>query len=264
MKKPEPDYDAAEEAIMAQITNPRPPPKASTKHENYDAMSILGNVNAFREKLAKSKGYTLEQWLAMESEVHHPAEIVAISPSPRMMARRRMKDAGVPERFIAAVADKEPIDCEPWRHVRDFLNSRDSFRVLKGGKGIRKTGSACWALGQLDGGAFIEADDVIRVSIEDKPRWEKILAASLVVFDDLGTERRDDKAIFTSAFSKLLNTVYSQSRRLLITCNLSPQTFRQVYGEREYDRLKEAGQWSTIAGESVRHYTEREPGADDD
>jgi DNA replication protein DnaC len=110
---------------------------------------------------------------------------------------------------------------------------------------------------------FIEADDVIRTSIEDKPRWEAILAAPLVVFDDLGTERRDDKAVFLSAFSRLLNTAYSQRRRLLITCNITPQVFKQVYGERELDRLREAGKWSTIGGESVRRY-EREPGCDDD
>lgn len=265
MKKPIPNRAAAQAAIEAQLTNPQPRPKSSTKHENYDAMSIMADVNGFRKHLAESKGYTLEQWLAMESEVHHPTEFVAITPSPRTMARRRMKDADVPERFIQHVADKDPLDCEPMTFVREFLNSRDGFRVLQGGKGTRKTGSACWALGQLDGGAFIEADDVIRVSIEDKERWAKILAAPLVVFDDLGTEKRDDKATFTSAFSKLLNTVYSQSRRLIITCNVTPVVFRQVYGEREYDRLKEAGLWSKIGGESVRRYDpaahlDRDPG----
>lgn len=256
----------AQEAIEQLVANP-PGPRARevAAYETF-AMDIIGDVNRFREKLAKAKGFTLEQWLAMEADVSHPREFVEVRPSHRVIARRRMLAAGVPEMYIADVADKEPLDCRPYQVVQGFLNSKDGFHVLSGGKGTRKTGSAAWALGQLDGGAFIEAADVVKTAIEQKDRWEHIVhKAPLVVLDDVGTEKRTGElpASFGAAFSDLVNKVYGNRRRLIITCNLTRDSFRKTYGEREYDRIKHVGQWSDIAGQSVRDY-HREPGSDDD
>lgn len=266
-----PDHDAAQVAIEALISNPPPRQKRDpglTFPENAGAaMDILRDVNGFRAKLAKDRGMTIEQWLALEAEVSHPREFIEVRPSHRTIARRRMVAAGVPEEYIACVADREPEDCRPYQVIRGFLNSKDGFHVLSGGKGTRKTGSAAWALGQIDGGAFIEAPDVVKVSIEQKDRWEHIVQkAPLVVLDDVGTEKRtgDLPASFGAAFSDLVNKVYGGRRRLIITCNLTRETFRSTYGDREFDRIRHVGKWSDIAGQSVRQYTEREPGCDDD
>ncbi len=268
------DRDRAQDEIERLIASPPPPRKADAiKHADWNASPIGKQaVDHMRRKLAADRGFTYEQWLAMEADVSHPREVIPIVPSLAVIARRRMMGAGVPVRFIEAVADKAPLDCEPLRYVRDFLDGRDGFRVLSGGKGTRKTGSASWALGQLDGGAFLEASAVTRLSIEQRPKWEAIIASPLVVLDDLGTERRDEKGAFVAALSEMINAIYSQRRRLIVTCNLTPKTFKETYGEREYDRLREAGKWSTVAGESVRtyqpalsgHYATREPGSDDE
>ena len=258
---------AVEQIIADLVANP-PVRQRQPDGERWPetAAAVLGGkaeVDSFRRKLATDRGMTHEQWMEAEAAVSHPRDVVAITPSPRMIARRRMVLAEVPSRFIEAVADKEPVDCDPLQAVRAFLNGPDGFRVLSGGKGTRKTGSAAWALGQLDGGAFVESSELTRLSIEQRPKWESIISAPLVVLDDLGTERRDEKGAFNSALSELINKVYSQRRRLIITCNLSRDTFKAVYGEREFDRMREAGQWSTIGGQSVRAYQApllREPG----
>lgn len=260
------DHEKAQALIEHLIANP-PGPRDPEKGRHLDpnAVSILSNLDGCRRKLAKDRGITYEQWLELEANVRHPRDIVPVTPSPRAIARRRMLAAGVPPRFIEAVADKAPIECEPFKHVRDFLDGHDGFLVLSGGKGTYKTGSASWALGQLDGGTFIEAKHITGIAIEDKARWTAIMSAPLVVLDDLGWEKRDEKGAFTNAFSDLLNTVYSHRRRMIITCNMTKETFAKTYGAREFDRLKEAGKWATIAGQSVRQYDpalhlEREPG----
>jgi hypothetical protein len=259
MSKPKETTDSDRQKAQAMIdhliANPAAPRSAEVpRHENFSAMSILQDINGFRLKLATERGMTLDEWLAAEDKVQHPRSIVPVVPSERTMARRRMVGAGVPDKFIGDVIDRLVADCQPMRDVRAFLGSGDGFRILAGGKGTRKTGSACWALGQLDGGAFLHARDVTRLSINDRDKWERINQAPIVVLDDLGTEAGDTKGAFVSALSELIDRAYSRSRRLIITCNLTPATFKATYGEREYDRLREVGKWSTIAGESVRRY----------
>ncbi len=266
--KPTTAEDTAKAQALIEHLIENPPPKRDPekgKHVNYDAMSILQDVNGFREKLAKAAGKTLAQWLEMEANVSHPREIIPVQPSPAAIARRRMLGAGVPELFIAAVGDRKPLDCTPLKRVQDFLNCGDGFHVLSGGKGTRKTGSACWALGQLDRGAFLHSRDITRLSIEPRDKWDAICSAPLVVLDDLGTEKRDEKGAFQSAVSELIDRVYSNRRRMIVTCNLTREVFAKVYGEREFDRIREVGKWSDIAGQSVRQYDpqqhlEREPG----
>lgn len=271
-RKPTTDADLASAQAEIDHLVANPPPRRDPekgKHVNYDAVSILKDVNGFRTKLAKDRGLTLAQWLELEAKVQHPREVIPVQPSIAAIARRRMIGAGVPDLFITAVADRKPLDCTPLTCVQEFLNCGDGFHVLSGGKGTRKTGSACWALGQLDSGKFLHSRDITRLSIEQRDKWDAICSAPLVVLDDLGTEKRDEKGAFSSAVSELIDRVYSNRRRMIITCNLDKETFAQVYGEREFDRLREVGKWSYIAGQSVRQYDpalhlEREPGCDDE
>ena len=232
-------------------------------------------VDELRRIACKQTGMTLEQLLEAERNTSWPREVVPVTPSPRMIARRRMKDAGVEELFIQRVADQEPIACDALKQVQAFLQTPAAFLVLSGAKGTRKTGSACWALGQVDGGAFVDVQDVVEWSIEKHPQWKRALKAPLVVFDDLGTERRrtdGEIAQFYDAFYRLFNGVYNGRRRLIITCNLTTSQFSAEpesggYGPRLYDRLKEFGMWVDVAGDSVRaqpHWTDREPGEDDE
>jgi hypothetical protein len=169
-----------------------------------------------------------------------------------------MKIAKVPERYTQCVVDRKPIECASLGYVKDFLSSKNNFLMLAGGKGVYKSGSAAWALGQVDGGAFVHAYDLVQVSIEDKVQWNRILRAPIVVLDDLGREKRDGSlGAFIDAFQKIFNGAYSSCRRLIMTGNVSRAEFNREpndggYGTREYDRLKEAGEWYGVAGESAR------------
>jgi hypothetical protein len=232
-------------------------------------------VQQLRELACRRTGLTMEQLLEAEKAIVWPREIIPVTPSPRMLARRRMAEAHVPELFIACVGDKEPLACDPLTKVRDFLDGTSAFLVLSAAKGTMKTGSACWALGQVDDGAFIEAQDVVQESIEKTTRWQHALAASLLVFDDLGTEKcRTDGEIaqFYDSFYRLFNGVYTGRRRMIITCNLTIEQFKREpeqggYGTRLYDRFRECGKWWNVGGESVRGQQsemplERVPGED--
>lgn len=265
------DLDAAQAEIERLIAQPRMQRAAAmVKHPDYAATTIAKQaVDSLRRKLAADRGLTYEQWLEMEASVSHPREFIPVIPTEAAIARRRMLGAKVPEKFIRDVGDKRPLDCKPMRDVSAFLGSRDGFLLLSGGKGTRKTGSASWALGQLDGGAFVHAQDLVELSVapEHRERWDYIVTrAPLVVFDDLGTEKRtgDLPVSFGTAFSRLVDKVYSGCRRMIITHNITKQTMRSVYGEREFDRMREVGKWSEIAGQSVRDYHDREPGSDDE
>ena len=237
------------------------PPVSRRSSEMSDAESFIANdlpsrqaLNSMRTKLAEDRGLTLEQWIELEQAVSHPREVIPVTVTPKMLARRRMLAAGVPELFIADVADATPIDCEPLKQVRAFLGGKDAFRVLSGGRGVRKTGSACWALGQLDNGVFVHSRHLIGLRIERKEEWERICTSKIIVLDDLGTEVGDQKGAHVASVSEMIDRVYGARNRLIITCNITHQAFRQFYGDREHDRLKEMGQWSSIAGESVRSY----------
>ncbi len=249
-----------QELIVGLAENP--PPVRPEKVEYEDPMAAsraIGQayLDRLRRMACKQTGMTLEQLLEAEKNISWPKEIMPVVSSPRQVARRRMKQAGVPELFIRSVGDVEPRPLDAWRHVRDFLDSGQSFLVLSGGKGTGKTGSACWSLGQIDGGRFLDAPEITGMSIREKEQWDRVRGAPLVVLDDLGTERRDEKGYFIGGFFDLFNGCYSGCTRLVITCNISREQFASEpdqggYGARVYDRLRETGRWVTVGGESIR------------
>jgi len=226
-------------------------------------------LEEFIRVACKATGYSREQLLKATGlpweELRRQAPELKAPPAPETM-RSRMVRARVPELFIRSVADKDPIACYPLAEVKSFLASKLRVLCLSGGKGTRKSGSAAWGLGQADGGRWIESSHITRVSIEDKDFWKELGRASLLVIDDLGVERRDEKGAFMSGFNELVNGIYTDCRRLIITCNLTPKQFSAEpeaggYGSRVYDRIREVGRWVTVGGESVRPQM-REPGED--
>lgn len=224
----------------------------------------------------KHTGMTRAQLEAEWKKISYPRESIPFLLTPKVLARRRMTDASVPEEFRQDLADRDPVDCDALRAVKTFLDSKDGFLFLCGGIGTMKTGSACFALGQVDHGRYVRALDVTRLSIEDKPKWRAVLEAPLVVFDDLGWESGDSKGAFLGAFSDLIDTVAGSRHRLIVTGNIEPDDFKKHYGAREYDRFRQRGKWAFISGGSVReyrehdaplerpHWTDREPGSDDE
>lgn len=178
---------------------------------------------------------------------------------PREIARGHMFDAGVPERHIRNIADREPDDCLALREVKAFMADPDAWcLVLSGGVGTRKTGSACWAFTKHRGPAyFIAADDLTGMAIRDEKQFERIKRACLLVIDELGSERRDEKGYFVGIFTSLMNHRYANCAKTIVTSNIAAKDLAKPVeqgglGERIVDRLREHGRVVQIAEPSVR------------
>lgn len=230
-------------------------------------------LKRLRELACRKTGMTMAELLEAEANVCHPKEVIAIQPTPEVLAMWNMKRAGVPDRHLNNVGSKRPIECQALRAVRTWMQTTEAFLVLQGGVGTRKTGSASWTLGQ-SAGRFLEAPGLIGAYLDKteagkRETWDAILRSPLVVLDDLGTERRDAQGIWLEAFTELWNTTYNRSKRLIVTTNtVTPAAFKAEtseggYGPRSYSRLTESGRWIAVSGEDMRPHM-RYPGEDDD
>lgn len=233
------------------------------RQSEVSALGFRETMQTLKQRAANELGVTVE-------EAERLGEQLLSEPDPQMSpARRMMLSAGGKriERHIRNVGDRAPDECEALTAVREFLADDKLWcLVLAGGKGTRKTGSACWALSRVEGGAFFEAPDLLEIAINDKPFMARIVKAPLVVIDDLGTERQDDKGVWLGTFQDMWNKLYAAAAKVIVTGNLYPQDvydkqdtkkllwpgFTRIYGERVADRFREGGRWRVIGGESVR------------
>jgi hypothetical protein len=207
------------------------------------------------EMAERDTGLTREQLLAQKEAAW--AEVLAPPPppDPRAAIRRRMTDAGVPELYIQHVGDVEPHECDALAKVREHLERRAAgFLVLAGGKGIFKTGSACWMLGQVDGGVFVEACDLLDIAFHDRPMFLRLRRAKYVVLDELGAEgvgEGNDLSYFKRELNRLCKGWYANAATVIVTGNIRRADF-DAYGERIKSCMSERGRFFTIGGEDQR------------
>lgn len=158
---------------------------------------------------------------------------------------------GIPRR-IWPVLDA-PRETAALAAVRAFMaNKAQSLLVLAGGVGTGKTVAAAWLLDQW-GGVFLKAIEVATAGAYDHEFWSDLRATLALVIDDVGTEPRDEKGWAAANFAALLDYRYDHQRKTILTTNLTAERFRTVYGDaRTLDRLREAGAFIAIPGESLR------------
>jgi DNA replication protein DnaC len=192
-----------------------------------------------------------------ESQIREAAEKMgdALPERPRTRdSRQVVADRGVPEKHIKSIYDREPIECDALRAVRDFLDSDKTSLVLAGGTGTRKSGSACWALTHRPG-VFVTEDEVMRLYTsrlpDDIEAWRRIRQAQVLVVDDIG-EYSDDKGWGVKVITGLWNHRYSSELKLIVTANKTPAEFKAEFGERIVDRVRESGRFVELGGQSVR------------
>lgn len=192
-----------------------------------------------------------------EDELRAKAEQMGTEyPQPEQrLDRETVVARGVPEIHIRAVFDREPIECEALDAIRGFLAGDKTTLVLAGGVGVRKTGSACWALTQR-AGVFVTADECVRLAAsrlpDDIEAWRRARNAQVLVIDDLGGEYNDDKGWSVKVFNGLLDHRYASGLKTIITTNLKRDRFKADYGERIADRIAGAGRYLTLGGQSAR------------
>jgi DNA replication protein DnaC len=158
--------------------------------------------------------------------------------------------------------------------ARAWRRSESPLVVLAGTVGTGKSLAAAWALWDWwcsttstnnvtgyqwrhKGRCWIAAPHLARLQ-----RWHKdvvaLESAPMLVLDDLGVEASTDSS--ADILQSLVTTRFADQLPTVITTNLDGQTFRQRYGERIVDRVRQCGLdengnsrwWIRCAGESLR------------
>lgn len=181
-------------------------------------------------------------------------------------AENRRKALGVPRR-IADVLQKTH-ETAAMASVGLWLldrNPSDWCLVLSGQKGCGKSVAAGFALTALAGarGKLPTVWDAER-SAERRLRawWTSAELAAIgsfngelealceftgpLVLDDLGVEYADAKGFFSQLLDRLIDARYREYSPTVITTNLNAADFKQRYGERLIDRLREGGKFVAL------------------
>lgn len=219
----------------------------STEDKPGQVIAISGAVEDFLVSF-RLPDLTDEQWAARDAEILRRREDEAEAAKRERVARKRgaLVTAGFPERALdaAAVADE---NAEALRKVSGWDHASQNVLVLSGPAGCGKTVAATWWAMRRDWPpAFVRATSFAASSRYDRDAREKWLKASALVLDDLGTEFADTKGSFLVDLDELIDVFYGDRRPLIITTNCTPTKFRERYGERVIDRIRECGSfWST-------------------
>ena len=139
--------------------------------------------------------------------------------------------------------------------ARRFVAGRQSLLVLFGGAGAGKTLAACWCLLRarsrkeyredewvLDAGrgAFVRGSAIARLSrFDDGGVWDRLLSVRWLVVDDLGAQGGGD--YFSERINELVDARYADRLRTIVTCNVTPEAFRERVGDRIVSRIRGDG-----------------------
>jgi DNA replication protein DnaC len=184
----------------------------------------------------------------------------------RIAPYMRMRRRGVPAKDHDAIARAELEDTAAMQAVRALLASDQRILVLSGPKGCGKTTAAAWMVAQdisvrMPGGGeegrapepqFLDVSKLARLSRYKAEEVEPIEECSLLVIDDLGMEYADEKGSFLATLDGVFNARYAAGLYTVITTNLPSKTFKERYGERLADRIREAGRFVELNGKSLR------------
>lgn len=165
------------------------------------------------------------------------------------------------------------LDTSAFAKVKRMVTDERRALVLAGGVGTTKTTAATWFALEHGGSSpgFIRASeleargryDTHATKGHDLRGW--IRGCSMLVIDDLGAEYMDGKSVFRSLLDEVIDVLYGDRKRLIITTNLhasksqdpkvsrneEPQ-FAERYGERISSRLHEIGRWGDCGATDLR------------
>jgi hypothetical protein len=132
------------------------------------------------------------------------------------------------------------------------------FLTLSGKRGQGKTFAAAFGV-YAQGGRFVDAHDLVRLSSFDEGEWRDLERQPLLAIDELGAEYLNDA--YKANLYALLNRRYADQRKTILATNLSAPAFVARYcpdpEDRLLERLTKGGTWANLAGESLRtHWAE--------
>lgn len=175
--------------------------------------------------------------------------------------RRDLVERGCPAKDIERAVSGELEDTAAVQACRSANESGLTLLVLSGLRGCGKTTAAAWWLVQRRAPAkyvrtgaprFVDAAALARWPRYEEQRMRELERADALVIDDLGVEYDDKQGAFRSFLDGLVNSRYAACLPTLFTTNLPAVEFKARYGERIADRIREAGRYVELAGESLR------------
>lgn len=218
-----------------------------TTNKRRIAAAPVGDVLA--DLLPLVPQLTDEEWQQRDAQIR--AEVSATESAPKLDRLSRLEELGFPRRAIRSIrhgATPPPAIAR----LRDAVGDDVGIVVVSGPKGVGKTVAVTWwAAQRRDRVRFVRASELLASSRYDREARDDLFSSALVV-DDLGAEYADQKGSFAADLDELVDVFYSQMRPLLITTNCNQQEFRERYGERIADRLRECGRWISMTGDSLR------------
>lgn len=193
--------------------------------------------------------------IRLEAEHAERRRIAALADADRGTAAA----LGIPERVWGLLGIGCPAvplaDSTAMRAVRGMTGT---FLVLTGETGTGKTVAACWAAWHRRG-RVVKASRLARMSWYDEARVDAIIAAPMLVIDELGTECDDAKGVWRSRLDELCDARYDSRRPTIITSNLpetssvpGTRTLSALVGARIWERWMEDGAVVLCVGERLR------------
>jgi len=174
---------------------------------------------------------------------------------------RDLADRGAPVDDVERVMSGALEDTEALRVVRSAHEAGAKLTALSGPPGIGKTTAACWwlvharpvaTLVRVRPALFVRAGQFARWARFDEERMRDLERARALVLDDLGVEFDDTKGAVRSLLDEVVDARYAASLPTLLTTNLSGPAFKERYHERIADRVRGAGGFIALRGESMR------------
>lgn len=175
------------------------------------------------------------------------AQLATIEKEHGAHRKKVLTDAGIPERYWFMDVES-PHETEG---VKALSGELGGLVVLSGSIGCGKTAAACWWASRVEGGKFITAGRMSRISKWGDEVVEMVKASRLVI-DDLGVEFSDEKGFFNSLLDDVLNERYSRKRPTVITTNLQGPLFASRYKGRIVDRVAEFDGFISLSGGTLR------------
>jgi DNA replication protein DnaC len=197
---------------------------------------------------------TEEQWAARDAEIaKRDAEQAAeIERSKANTKRREFFRRGFTVRALEAAQTAD--ESKPAiARVKAWDTNAESILVLSGPAGCGKTVAATWwAWNRASYVSFVRSTTFASSSRYNNETRDSWFAAPAFVLDDLGTEYADSKGNYQVDLDELVDVFYGDRKPLIITTNCTLGDFKNRYGSRIADRIRECGSWFSISSESLR------------
>ena len=168
---------------------------------------------------------------------------------------------GIPSKDIPRIAAKNLEPTPAMAEMSAFGKRRLVLLVLSGPVGCGKTTAAAHWLASTHNRVsliktkprlFLPIAHCARLNRFDDHTMGAVERAKALVLDDLGAEYLDDKGAFTSLLDSIIDARYRHLLPTVITTNLRATEFKDRYGERTIDRLRERGEFIELKGASLR------------